>query len=206
MMSVEHKKKAIIIPKDVKGLIFDCDGTLVDSMPLHMEGWRAAFQKFNADYKESFLMSACGMKEADVITFYNQVHGTAINSALMVEYKHEFINRHLSTIKEVEPIAAIAKKYHGVLPMAVVSGSTSNIVYAELEIIGLQALFPVILTADDPIPPKPAPDLFYEAARRMNLTPSDCLVFEDGEAGLEAARKAGMRTIDVRKYLGPKIL
>ena len=86
--------------------------------------------------------------------------------------------------------------------MAVVSGSNRANVERTLEAIGLRELFPVVLTADDGLPPKPAPDLFLEAARRLGVDPRDCQVFEDADAGLDAARRAGMLATDVRSVLG----
>jgi len=93
------------------------------------------------------------------------------------------------------------RRHHGKLPMAVVSGGRRDNVLLTLESLGLRRFFAVILTADDPIPPKPAPDLFLEAARRLEAAPGLCLVFEDGDMGLEAARLAGMRVTDVRRFL-----
>jgi len=191
----------LVIAEHIKGLIFDCDGTLVDSMPLHMQAWQAAFDRYQAVYDADLLGSLCGMRETDVIDQYNLAYGTKLDSNLMVRYKHEFFRRHIADIKPVEPVVKIVRDFYGKKPLAVVSGSVRDHVHAQLKAIGLFELFDFILTADDPYKPKPAPDLFIEAARRMKLTPAQCLVFEDGEAGFTAARNAGMQFVDIKDLI-----
>ncbi len=110
----------------------------------------------------------------------------------------------MSHIHEVQPIrivTAIAERYHGKLPMAVVSGSVREIVMKELHVIGIDHLFQYILTGDDPFPQKPAPDLFLEAARLIGVPPTECQVFEDGDLGLIGAERAGMLATDIRPFL-----
>ena len=193
--------KEIEIPALTRGLIFDCDGTLVDSMPLHMEAWKAAFEKHNSYYNEDFLFSLKGMKEVEIIDLYNKKFNTNLEPELMVAAKHDFFINNINSVKPIDLIVNIAKYYFGKLPLAVVSGSVAKIVTLELKVIGIIDLFNEILTADDPYKPKPSPDIFYAAASRLNLQPGCCLVFEDGDPGLDAASKAGMKTIDIRKYI-----
>jgi beta-phosphoglucomutase-like phosphatase (HAD superfamily) len=191
-------KEADQLLNAAKGIIFDCDGTLVDSMPLHMQAWKHAFKKHNSEYDESFLHALKGMKETEIIAEYNSAYGTGLDPAAIVSDKHIFFNENISEIKPIEKIAGIAKKYFGQKPMAVVSGSTAAIVHKELKIIGISSLFDTIITASDPFKPKPDPECFLEAASRLQINPNDILVFEDGDTGLESARKAGMKTVDVR--------
>ena len=191
--------KNISIDKNIKALIFDCDGTLVDSMSLHMKAWEKAFIFFNAKYDFEFLNSAKGMKETEIIEWYNEKFGTSINLQEIVSKKHDFFTENIDKVQPLEPIVNIAKEYFGKLPLAVVSGSVESIVHRELEIVGIKNLFNTILTANDPFKPKPDPDIFYEAAKRLNVNPEHCLVFEDGDPGLEAAIRAGMKTVDVRE-------
>ncbi len=191
----------IYISPDTRGLIFDCDGTLVDSMPLHMNAWEAAFKKYNSYYNEDFLYSLKGMKELEIIDLYNKKFKTNLDPHLMVNTKHDFFMEHINDVKPIELIVDIAKSFYGKLPLAVVSGSVGKIVKSELKVLGILNLFEVILTADDPYKPKPDPDVFYAAASKINLAPEYCVVFEDGDAGLKAAEKAGMKIIDIRKYI-----
>jgi len=186
---------------NIKGLIFDCDGTLVDSMPLHMDAWRETFKAFDTIYHEDFLFSCKGMKETDIINLYNQKFGTGLDAVEMVTYKHQYFKNHIHQVKPIHVVSEIARHSHGKLPLAVVSGSLRNIVYEELQLTGLISLFEVILTGDDPFKPKPDPEIFLEAARRIKVQPEFCQVFEDGDSGIEAAKKAGMVTTDVRLYI-----
>jgi HAD superfamily hydrolase (TIGR01509 family) len=190
-----------IVAANIEGLIFDCDGTLVDSMPLHMKAWQAAFNGVQAVYHEDFLRSLNGMKETDVIDHYNRTYGLNLDSRVIVRLKHDFFRQHLSEIKPMEPVVDIVKQFHGKKPLAVVSGSIRDHVQVQLKVIGVFSLFDIILTADDPFKPKPAPDLFIEAARRMKIPAARCLVFEDGEVGLQAAKNAGMPVVDVRDLI-----
>jgi len=193
--------KNILIDDRIRALIFDCDGTLVDSMPLHMKSWEEAFNTLNEKYDYDFLHSLKGMKEIEIIELYNEKFGKNINPQEIVSIKHKYFNDNINTIKLIEPVKKIAEEYFGKLPLAVVSGSVRDIVHKELEIVGIIDLFKIILTANDPFKPKPSPDIFIEASNRLNTSPERILVFEDGDSGLEAALKAGMQTIDVRKYL-----
>ncbi len=189
------------ISENIKALIFDCDGTLVDSMPLHMKAWEEAFKFFDAKYDYEFLYSLKGMKEIEIIKLYNNTFGTNINPEEIVSKKHNYYFKNIDSVKPIEPIVEIAKEYFGKLPLAVVSGSVRDIVHKELEVTGIFHLFKIILTADDPYKPKPAPDIFLVAAKSLNVSPEHCLVFEDGDPGLVAAANAGMKTVDVREYI-----
>ena len=191
----------IDINDDVQALIFDCDGTLVDSMPLHMKSWEKAFKFFNIRFDYDYLFSLKGIKELEIIKSYNKKFGTNLNPEETVNKKHNIYFKNINSVKPIEPIVKIATEYFGKFPLSVISGSVRDIVRKELEVIGIFHLFNTILTANDPFKPKPAPDIFYEAAKRLNVSPENCLVFEDGDPGLEAAVKAGMKMIDVRESL-----
>jgi len=198
---IQNMSDKIIIFPETKGLIFDCDGTLVDSMPMHMHAWQQAFQGIDNEYDHDLLYSLKGMKETDVIITYNQQHGTNLDPEKMVQIKHSFLSKYIPNVKPINIVVNIAQKYHGKMPLAVVSGSPRKIVHPELEAIGILTLFETILTADDPFKPKPAADIFLEAASRIGIKPKYCQVFEDGDPGIEAAQNAGMVTTDIRHYL-----
>jgi HAD superfamily hydrolase (TIGR01509 family) len=190
---------------DAKGLIFDCDGTLVDSMPLHMEAWKHAFQIMKEDYNYAYLDSKKGMKESEIIELYNKEFNKRLNPEAIIKIKHEYFNNQLKFLKPIAPVVDLVFQYHRKLPMGVVSGSLRKTVHAELEIIGIIEKFDYILTANDNFKPKPAPDKFLEAARLMKLNPEDCLVFEDGDLGIKAAQLAGMKTMDVRNVINASL-
>jgi HAD superfamily hydrolase (TIGR01509 family) len=196
---MNRKSLIISIPESVRGLIFDCDGTLVDSMQQHIRAWELAFTDLQETYREDFFLSARGMQEKEIIDVYNHTYGTRLDPEVVVQTKHHHLRQMINSITPIRSVVDVVLKNRGKLPMAVVSGGTQANVEVELEVIHIKEYFKAILTADDPIPPKPAPDLFIEAARQMGVPPHQCLVFEDGELGLEGAQKAGMQTIDVRE-------
>ncbi|MCP4728174.1 MAG: HAD family phosphatase [bacterium] len=191
----------IKIYPDIKGLIFDCDGTLVDTMPLHLKAWKRAFSEFGVSGPEEFLDPLKGMHEEEIVNLYNKQYGTDINSRLLVEKKHIHYRNMIDDVKPIEQVVSVAKKYYDILPMAVVSGGKEKNVHAVLEKAGIKHYFSVILTADDPVKPKPAPDIFLEAAARIKVDPRFCQIFEDGDPGLKAAKDAGMVITDIRKYI-----
>jgi len=191
----------IDVSPEIRGLIFDCDGTLADSMPLHLEAWKRALSDFGETYRPEFFAPLGGMHEEQIVALYNRRYHLDLDPEELVRRKHVYFKAGIPRVEPIEPVVEVARRYDGELPMAVVSGGTAENVALTLEGLGIRRLFSVILTADDPIAPKPAPDLFLEAACRINVAPSLCQVFEDGDLGLEAARRAGMTATDVREFL-----
>lgn len=146
----------------------------------------------------SFPKKEC-LKRYNLSLFKN--YSPDINGNEIVKTKHNYFKQHISTVKLIEPVVDVAFKYKNVLPMSVASGGTEEIVTCELKATGIINLFNPILTSDDKIKPKPAPDIFLTAAKLMKVKPEFCQVFEDGDLGLQAAEKAGMLATDVRIFL-----
>lgn len=186
-----------------QGYIFDCDGTLIDSMPLHYIAWGEALKGHAAPFvftEEEFYGSA-GMKEQDVVRALNQKHGTNLDPVGVDELKMEIFARRIPEVKALPAVAEVARRLHGRHPLAVASGSAEPTVRACLEATGLIDLFPIIITPERVKHGKPAPDMFLLAAELMGVPPSECLVFEDGQSGLDAAKAAGMQTVFVPRSL-----
>ena len=194
-----------MVPAGVQGLIFDCDGTLADSLPLHYAGWEETFAALGLPCPLEFLLRHNGKPTDLIVALYNAEFGRAINVTEFTADKERRTYARLEQTKPLEPVAGLARQYYGRLPLAVVSGSNRANVERTLRAIGLRELFSVVLTADDGLPPKPAPDLFLEAARRLQVEPGACQVFEDADSGLEAARRAGMLATDVRPLLAESV-
>jgi beta-phosphoglucomutase-like phosphatase (HAD superfamily) len=190
--------RAFEVPQYIKGLIFDCDGTLVDSMPLHMRAWEHAITSLGGCWDQEFFISKKGMPEEDIVALYNASFAVSFDRVATVKAKHRFFRAHASEFKPIPSVVEVVLNHRGVLPMAVASGGVRENVDLELEALHIRSLFQAILTADDAIRPKPAPDIFLEAAKRLGVPPQFCQVFEDGDLGLEAARAAGMLPTDVR--------
>jgi len=190
----------IEVPEYIKGLIFDCDGTLADSMPLHWDAWRKAISQNGGLWHAEFFSSTKGMPEEEIVALYNDRFAMHLDPAETVRIKHQYFRSRASRIKPVSHVLNIARHYNGILPMAVASGGVRENVMLELETLNIRYLFHTVLTADDDVRPKPSPDIFLEAARRIGVPPGKCQVFEDGDLGLEAARAAGMLPTDIREY------
>jgi HAD superfamily hydrolase (TIGR01509 family) len=191
----------IIIFPDTKGLIFDCDGTLADTMPLHMEAWCETFADYGEECPYEFVNSLKGTAAEKIVAMFNQKFGRKINPIKFAHDKNRRSRKKLRQAKPIDPVIKIVRNYRGKLPMAVASGGTRRNVLLTLEVIGLKDYFVAVITADDKLKSKPAPDIFIEAARRMKVEPPFCQVFEDGDVGLQAARVAGMIATDIRPYI-----
>lgn len=183
--------------------IFDCDGTLVDSMPLHYVCWIESLRLNSATYaftEEEFYHFA-GVKEYDTVVVLNGLHNVNVDPDAVVRIKAEMFEKRIPEIQRVNPVADLALSTFGKLPMAVASGSEEPIVHACLKHTGLFHLFPHIITPINVERGKPAPDMFLLAAERMGVPPEECLVFEDGRSGLEAAKAAGMEAVFIPRTL-----
>ena len=201
-MIANDPARVLEVPSWVRGLIFDCDGTLADTLPAHHAAWEETFAALGLECPLEFLIRHNGKPTALIVALYNVEFGRHIDVERFTADKERRTLTRLRQARPMEPVAALARRYQGRIPMAVVSGSNRANVEQTLRAIGVRELFLVVLTADDGLPPKPEPDLFLEAARRIGVEPHSCQVFEDADAGLEAARRAGMLATDVRPVVG----
>lgn len=178
--------------------IFDLDGTLADSMPVHYRAWMEIADAFGLQFPERRFYSLGGVPTRQIASMLIAEQGLDLDPLVVSLAKEKAF---LSRFEEVEPIAPvveIARRRRAMGPIAVGSGGTRAMVERTLSQIGLLDWFPVIVTAEDTARHKPEPDVFLEAARRLGVTASACVVYEDTDIGLEAARRAGMLGIDVR--------
>jgi HAD superfamily hydrolase (TIGR01509 family) len=188
------------IPATIRALIFDCDGTLADTMPLHLVCWQKAMRELGGDITPEEFWGWAGVPTQPIIEMLNKRHGYTIDPIAGGNLKEKY---YLETVRQIEPIKEVVdvvEAYRGKLPMAVATGGQMFVVTKTLETIGLMDAFNAIVTADDVQHGKPAPDIFLEAARRLNTSPEHCIVFEDADNGVVAAKAAGMAYVDVRTY------
>jgi beta-phosphoglucomutase-like phosphatase (HAD superfamily) len=181
-----------------EALIFDCDGTLADTMPAHYRAWVEVLRPHGIPFPEERFYALAGTPTREIVRLLAADAGKTVDIPTVVRAKEEGF---LVQIAEVVPIAKvvdIARAGRGVLPMAVASGGQRRIVERTLQQIGILDWFGALVTAEDTVLHKPEPDLFLEAARRLGVPPHICTVYEDADLGIEAARRAGMRFIDVR--------
>jgi beta-phosphoglucomutase family hydrolase len=188
----------ISIPPGTRGLVFDCDGTIADTMPLHYQAWVAALGEHGKEFPEALFYEMAGIPTARIIELLNQRHGWSIPVAEAAERKERLYVQLIPQITPIEPVVRLIKEYAGKLPMAVATGGTRAICSKTLEAMDLLQHFQHLVTADDVAHGKPAPDIFLEAARRLGVPPEHCCAFEDADLGLQSARAANMPVIDVR--------
>jgi HAD superfamily hydrolase (TIGR01509 family) len=178
--------------------IFDCDGTLVDSMPLHFVAWTESLRRHKApfDFTEERFYEMAGIREQDTVKILNAEYGSDLDPESVAKLKAQIFHERIPEVQAVHAVAEIAKQWHATgNPLAVASGSEEETVRACLETTGLLDLFPIIITPRLVARGKPAPDMFLLAAQRMGVPASTCLVFEDGKSGLAAAAAAGMKSV-----------
>ncbi len=190
--------RKIAPPKPFAALIFDCDGTLADTMPGHFAAWTAALRASGGDITEERFYQNAGVTSAAIIEALNRDFGYGLDIPKTVERKEQMYVDALHEVKEITAVADIARAFHGKVPLAVASGGLRNVVHATLDAVGLRPLFDAVVTAEDVTHGKPAPDIFLKAAALLGVAPEGCIVYEDGDPGIVAAYAAGMRVIDVR--------
>jgi HAD superfamily hydrolase (TIGR01509 family) len=186
---------------DFAGYLFDLDGTLVDTMPIHFMAWRKALRQcgLERDLDEDFFYSLGGVPTLLVAQRIGEHYGVKLDAARVEHVKEEFYLKLLRDVKLIRPVVAFARRVAKTHPVAIVTGGMPEVAQATLESAGLSALFSIVVTPAD-VPPghgKPAPDMFLLAARRMGVAPERCLVFEDAEPGIAGARAAGMPVVRV---------
>ena len=189
------------VSSKTKGLIFDCDGTLANTMPIHWQAWREAFMTFGADCPLEFLKELSGIPSEHIVGHYNERFEKNFDAKSVSRYKNELVREKLLYATPIKPVVEIVKMYKGKLPMAVASGGTKLNVNNTIKAIGLDGYFKAIITADNKVKPKPSPDIYLEAAKLIKVPPRYCQVFEDGNAGIESAKKAGMIVTDIRPFI-----
>ena len=189
-------------PAGTAGLIFDCDGTLADTMPAHYRAWTAMLDRFGIPFPETRFYAMGGMPTAQIIRVLADDAGVVVEDveAMVFEKEQGFLT-YLDAVAPVEPVLAVAAAYRGRLPIAVASGGYRDTITRTLDRLGVRDGFDALVTAEDTARHKPEPDVFLEAARRLRVEPATCVVFEDTDIGLEAARRAGMEGVDVRGWV-----
>lgn len=187
---------ALTLPAgDFHAYIFDCDGTLADTMPTHYKAWMVALGEHAADFPEALFYELGGVPTSRIVEILNERHGHTMPVEATVEIKEGLFLELSHEIAAIEPVVALARKYYGVKPLAVASGGHRRIVMNTLRALGIAELFQAIVCAEDYRRGKPSPDPFLEAALRLNVAPERCLVFEDTATGIAAATAAGMQSV-----------
>ncbi|MEU1590462.1 HAD-IA family hydrolase [Micromonospora sp. NPDC005710] len=184
-------------PGPFAAYLFDCDGTIVDSMPLHYLAWQRALEEWGCEFPEDLFYAWGGRPTADIIVALNEQQGLAMPVAAVVERRESYYQELLPQLAAVPEVLAHIHDAHRRVPFAVVSGSTRASVTASLDALGLLDRFDVLVCADDYTRAKPDPEAFLLAAQQLGVPPESCLVFEDTDLGIQAATAAGMASVRV---------
>jgi beta-phosphoglucomutase-like phosphatase (HAD superfamily) len=182
---------------EFRAYLFDCDGTIADSMPVHYRAWQQALQKWGGELSEDLFYAWGGRPVVDIIADLNERQNLSMPPVAVAERRETVFQKLLPTISAVPGVLQHIEDAYGRVPFAVVSGSTRESVTASLSTLSLLEKFDVLVCAGDYARPKPHPDAFLLAAELLHVDPEFCLVFEDTELGIQAATAAGMAAVRV---------
>jgi len=191
----------IQVHPEAKALIFDLDGTLSNSLPVHVATWNKIGETYNFKFDPKIVLEMTGRPTIEFARHVVKRYNLNIEPEDIVRQKQTSFWDLAHLLEPVEEILSIVKEYHKKLPMSVGTGASRKSAEIQLDALGLTEYFDAIVSADDVTRHKPEPETFLECARQMNIDPEYCQVFEDGDLGIEAAKKAGMFITDVRPHI-----
>jgi HAD superfamily hydrolase (TIGR01509 family) len=184
-----------IPPGEFQAYIFDCDGTLADTMPLHYRAWLAAVGRLGCEFPEDLFYSLGGVPAPGVVEFLNARYGVSMPVIETAAYKEARYEELIPQARPIPEVVAFMESLGGRYPLAVGSGGLRPLVLATLDALGIRQYFQAVVTYEDVAHGKPAPDTYLEAARQLGVAPVDCLVFEDTPLGIQSATAAGMQSV-----------
>lgn len=184
-------------PGSFQAYLFDCDGTIADSMPIHYIAWKKALAEWNCIFEERLFYAWGGTPVAEIISLLNERQGLSMPVERVASRKEDIYFELLPQLKAVPEVVEHIAAQHGRIPLAVVSGSTRDSVTASLAALKLLDKFDALVCAGDYKKSKPDPEAFLLAASKLGVAPETCLVFEDTDMGIQAATAAGMASVKI---------
>ncbi|MNQ38959.1 Fructose-1-phosphate phosphatase YqaB [compost metagenome] len=176
-------------------LIFDMDGTLVDSMPLHLNAWELTSAEFGLPFDRAQLNEYGGIPTRKIVAILAEQHGLSIDIEAFARRKIALYMEQIDKAGVFPQMWELVRQHHGKVPMGIGTGSPRNQAERILRSTGLDAYISVLVSADDVTNHKPHPDTFLRVAERLGANPANCLVFEDTRIGIQAGKAAGMATV-----------
>lgn len=184
-----------------RALIFDLDGTLANSMPLHFKAWSHVCKKYQLHFPHDMFLNTAGNSTMNIATTLINNAGYDIDAKDIANEKADFFLNHINSIEPIFPVLNLLKYFSGKLPIAIGTGGRRKVVSKTIEALKISDKVDYVVTANDVKNHKPHPDTFLRCAELMNIPPEYCQVFEDGDYGITAAKKAGMIVTDIRLHL-----
>ena len=187
----------ILPPGEYDAYLFDLDGAVADSMPLHYLAWSKVMTEHEGVFPEPLFYAMGGVPPLRIVELLNERFGFSMVPLHVVERKEALYRDMLDQLKPVAAVLKVIEANAGRIPYAIVSGSPRASIHSTLKTLGLTHHFPVIVGAEDYEHGKPAPDPFLKGAALLGVAPERCLVFEDAQAGIDSAKAAGMDFVRV---------
>jgi len=184
-------KKLQVYP-EAKALIFDLDGTLADTMPVHFMAYKHILKEYGIDFTPELFATLAGIPAVETIEKLNELFGKHMDPREVGHFKEREYEKIMHNMKPVAPVVDLVKQYHGKMPMAVGTGGYHRLAWKTLKILELDHFFDILVSSEDVSHPKPHPETFLKCAERLGVAPEVCQVFEDGDPGVQAAKAAGM--------------
>jgi beta-phosphoglucomutase-like phosphatase (HAD superfamily) len=191
----------ISLDSTTEALIFDIDGTLLDTLSVHHQAWRETMLDYDIEVTPEFFDRVAGQTSAAIVAEIEREFDRSLPVETIVMAKDQAFVRHAPLIQPIRAVLEFAERYVGTLPLGAATNETFGIANIVLRTAGLMSMFQALVTVDEVAEPKPAPDLFVECARRLGVSAAHCHVFEDSDYGIRAAESAGMAVTDVRDHL-----
>lgn len=194
----KYKTLCEITSGDYKAFLYDCDGTLANNMQHHKETYVRVADKKGVKIDAAIVDELAGYPISAVVEEINKRYHTDLDPKKFEEEKSDlFYKEYVPQTKPMEFVVRHLKESAGKYKIAVVSGGSRKMIQGTLEVLGIASLIDVMVCSEDYENGKPSPEPFLIAAEKLAIEPKFCIVFEDGQPGVEAAKSAGMKWVRV---------